>query len=168
MRALLIRRLRPDVAVRMRLTKDFGGGLLLIAIAAIALWSLSGLSQGTMRVVGPAMFPRWVAIAIGIYGIVMVLTSFLREGLSCERLTLRGIVFVTLGILAFAASIRVLGFFIAAPVLGFLSGFAHPHMKIRESLILSIALAIACALLFRFLLGLPIPMLVLPGVSINF
>lgn len=168
MRALLIRRLRPGVPVRMRLTKDFWGGLLLIAIAGIALWSLSGLSQGTMRVVGPAMFPRWVAVAMGIYGIVMVLTSFVREGLSGERLTLRGIVFVTLGILAFAASIRVLGFFIAAPVLGFLSGLAHPHLKIRESLILSIALAIACAVLFGFLLGLPIPMLVLPGVSINF
>lgn len=168
MRALRIRRLSPGVPVRMRLTKDLWGGLLLIAIAAIALWSLSNLSQGTMRVVGPAMFPRWVAAAMGVYGVVMVLVSLVREGAPCERLTLRGMVFVTLGIVAFAASIRFLGFLIAAPVLGFLSGFAHPHLKIGDSVVLSIVLAIACAILFGFLLGLPVPMLVLPGLSINF
>ena len=147
----------------------FVGGLALIALAAFALWLVSDLSQGTLRSMGPAMLPRWLAIGVGLCGVALVAAGLLQEGHAVEPISLRGSVMVVLGILAFAGTIRGvdLGGGVSVPQLGMIGagalamvmgGYATADVRWRDLLILSLSLTAACMLLFGALLNLPIPL----------
>jgi hypothetical protein len=143
-------------------------GLILVALAAFALWLTRDLPQGTLRAMGPAMLPRWLAIAVGLCGLALVALGFLREGSALEAYTLRGPAVVVVAIVAFGIAIRgfdlglftipTLGLMIAGPLGIFISGFATPEVRPRELLIMALALTAACMMLFGDLLNLPIPM----------
>lgn len=143
-------------------------GLVLIALAAAALWFTRELPQGTLRAMGPAMLPRWLAVAVGLCGVALVVIGFLREGSPLEAYSLRGPAVVVLAIVAFGICIRgydlgvvkipTLGLMIAGPLAIFVSGFATPEVRPRELLILALALTAGCMMLFGDLLNLPIPM----------
>lgn len=144
------------------------GGLALIALAAFALWLVSDLSQGTLRAMGPAMLPRWLAIGVGFCGILLTAAGFMQEGHPLEAMSARGPVMVVLGILFFAATIRgvdlgairtpQLGLIVAGPLAMFIGGFATHDVRWRDLLILSLALTAACMILFGDILNLPIPL----------
>src|SRR3954447_3125902 len=86
------------------------GGILLIALAALALWLTRDLAQGTLNAMGPAMLPRWLAIGVGLSGLALLAMAFLKEGDLLERWSLRGPVFVIGAIVAFAITIRPFSF----------------------------------------------------------
>ena len=141
-------------------------GLTLIALAAFALWLTSGLPQGTLRAMGPAMLPRWLAIGVGLCGVALVAVALLRPGSQLESFTFRGPVVVVVAILMFGLTIRgfpdlripLLGLMISGPLAIFISGFATPEARQRELWILALALTAFCMMLFGDLLNLPIPM----------
>ncbi|WP_375458658.1 tripartite tricarboxylate transporter TctB family protein [uncultured Enterovirga sp.] len=143
-------------------------GLILVALAAFAIWLTRDLPQGTLRSMGPAMLPRWLAIAVGLCGIALVLAGLLRHGSRLEPYSLRGPGVVVLAITAFGIAIRgydlgfvnipTLGLLIAGPLAIFVSGFATPEVRPRELLILALALTGSCMMLFGDALNLPIPM----------
>lgn len=153
-------------------------GLTLIALAAFALWLVSDLSQGTLRSMGPAMLPRWLAVGVGLCGVALVAAAFLQEGGALEAYTVRGVVLVVVGVLAFGATIRglslgavriggvslgpvdipSLGMIVAGPLAILISGYATPEARLRELVIMALALTAACMLLFGDLLNLPIPL----------
>lgn len=143
-------------------------GLVLVALAAFALWLTSDLPQGTLRAMGPAMLPRWLAIGVGLCGIALVAAAFLKSGDALEPVTFRGPIVVVIAILAFGATIRgfsigplnvpQLGLLVAGPLAIFISGFATPEARYRELLILALLLTAFCMMLFGDLLNLPIPM----------
>ena len=64
----LSRRLRDlrGAAGPVRAPQSLAGGLVLLALAALALWLTRDLDQGTLNAMGPAMLPRWLAIAVGL------------------------------------------------------------------------------------------------------
>ena len=72
------------------------GGLCLLAITGLALWLTVDLPQGSLRAMGPAMLPRWLAVAVGLCGLALVVLSFFQDGDRMERSSLRGPVFVLL------------------------------------------------------------------------
>src|ERR671913_287932 len=105
----------------VRAPQSLIGGLLLIALAALALYLTRDLDQGTLNAMGPAMLPRWLAIGVGLSGLALVVFGFLKEGDALERWSLRGPVFVIGAILAFAVTIRPFSFGgVATPGLGLL------------------------------------------------
>lgn len=156
----------PDGPVRG--PQSLISGLVLVALGAFALWLTRDLSQGTLRAMGPAMLPRWLAIAVILCGTALVAIAFLRTGSALESFTFRGPLVVLIAILAFGVAIRgfdfvafnvpTLGLMIAGPLGIFISGLATPEARWRELVILSLALTAACMLLFGDLLNLPIPM----------
>lgn len=151
----------------IRAPQDLVAGLALIAFAGFVIWAVSGLRQGTLLVTGPAMVPRWVAVAIGILGLVHVALAFLRDGAPLERWHLRGPVFVGGGMIAFALAINSLGFAVAAPLAMLIGSFAMPSMPRVELAVFTAGLTIFCLLLFRYLLDQPIPVLIVPGTPIR-
>jgi hypothetical protein len=152
----------------VRAPQNLLSGLVLIALCLFALWLTRDLPQGTLRSMGPAMLPRWLAIAVGLCGLALVAAAFLREGSALECYTLRGPLVVLVAVLAFGIAIRgfdlgfvnvpMLGLMVAGPLAIFLSGFASPEARFRELLVLALALTAGCMLLFGDLLNLPIPM----------
>jgi hypothetical protein len=151
----------------IRAPQSFAAGLALVALALLALYLTSDLSQGTLRSMGPAMLPRWLAIAVGLCGVALTVAGFLKDGDRLEPSALRGPVFVVLGILAFALTIRPfsiaglttpgLGLIIAGPLAILIGGHATPEVRLRDLLILALALTAFCMVLFGDLLNLPIP-----------
>jgi hypothetical protein len=116
---------------------------------------------------GPAMLPRWLAMAVGLCGLILAGTSFTTDGHGLEHWSLRGPVFVIGAILAFAITIRPfsfgplaipgLGMVIAAPLAIIIGGFATPEARLRDLVILALLLTPFCMVLFGDLLNLPIP-----------
>jgi hypothetical protein len=208
--------------------QNFVAGLTLIGIALFAIWAISDLPQGTLRAMGPAMLPRWLAIGVGLCGVALAVIGLVKEGeglgrsdyspiaaigallilsaiisylaslvigraelatifgyvflvlfygtvlalfmLSFAReewLTatgLRGPFFVVAGILAFALTIRLFGLVVAGPLAMVIGGFGTPEVREKEILIFAAVMTAFCVGLFRYLLNLPIPILIIPGV----
>jgi hypothetical protein len=144
------------------------GGILLVALAALALWLTRDLDQGTLNAMGPAMLPRWLAIGVGLSGLALLAFAFIKEGDALERWGLRGPVFVIGAIIAFALTIRPfsfggglatpgLGLLFAGPLAIILGGYATPEARLRDLVLLALSLTPFCMVLFGDLLNLPIP-----------
>jgi hypothetical protein len=140
-----------------RLPQDFGAGLLLLLIAAIALWSSADLSMGTPRAMGPGMVPRVIAVLVAIAGVGLIAASWLAPGSRLEAWSLRGPIFVLGAIVVFAMTIRTLGLAVAGPLAVFIGAFASPEARVKEAAIFAVVLTAACILLFKVFLRLPIP-----------
>jgi len=147
----------------IRAPQSFVGGLCLLALAALALYLTKDLSQGSLRAMGPAMLPRWLAVGVGLCGVALVAIGFLVEGEPLERWSLRGPVFVAAAIIAFALSIRTVGLAVAGPLTILISGFASEDTRWTETIIFSILMTLFCIGLFRFALNQPMPILIIPG-----
>ncbi len=154
----------PPPPPGVRLSKDLLAGITLVLIAVVALYASSGLPLGRLRAVGPGALPRGLAVLVLLSGIVFTVAAFVRRGEALARWPLRGAVFITLGILAFALTIRSIGLVVAGPVVVLVSGAASAETRPRELVVFAVVMTAACVALFRYALGLPIPVLIIPGV----
>ncbi len=83
--------MHPARAGPVRSPQGLVAGLTLVALAALALWLTRDLEQGTLNAMGPAMLPRWLAIAVGLCGLALVGTSLTTGRQGLERWSLRGV-----------------------------------------------------------------------------
>ncbi|HKH33553.1 MAG TPA: tripartite tricarboxylate transporter TctB family protein, partial [Beijerinckiaceae bacterium] len=130
-------------------------------------WLLSDLPQGTLRAMGPAMLPRWLAIGVGLCGLALVVFGIIRDGDPLEKWTFRGPIFVAIGIVAFAFTIRLFGLVVAGPLALIIGGFASDETRPTELVIFAAIMTAFCIGLFRYMLNQPMPILIIPGTSIH-
>lgn len=161
---------QPGVVRRgpVRAPQSLIAGLLLLALAGLALWLTTDLTQGTLRAIGPAMLPRWLAIGVGLCGLALVVAGFVKVGDALEDWHWRGPLFVMLAVTAFGLTIRPvqlgglttpgLGLVVAGPLAIMISGLASSEARLRDLLILALALTPFCMILFGDLLNLSIPL----------
>ena len=149
--------------VRVHAPQDLVAGASLVAVSLFALWAATPLDGGRLSAPGPGLLPRVLAFLLGGAGVWLVLLSFLRPGESLGRWPVRGPLVIALSVAAFALTIRVPGLAVAGPAAILVSGAASPETRWRELAIFSVAVTAGCIGLFRSLLHLPIPILVLPG-----
>ena len=152
--------------MRIRAPQDFVAGLALIAVAVFALWGSAGLSLGRLAAMGPAMMPRATSVLVGVAGVVIVLVAFVAPGPRLERWSIRGPFFVCLALIAFAMTIRSVGLLVAGPLVAIISSAASPETRVKEILVFGLAVTLFSIALFKYVLNLPIPVLVIPGVII--
>lgn len=152
---------------------DLAAGLLLVVIALVGLYGTLGLRFGQLTSVGPALMPRSVAVLTGVFGMGLVVTSFLSVGPRLERWHWRGPFFVLGSVLLFAMTIRgstlslgslkvvvpQLGLAIAGPLTVIFAALADRDTKPVELLIYTVFLTVVCVGMFKFMLRLPIPIL---------
>src|SRR5512134_3789062 len=89
--------------------QDFVGGLVLVGIAAFALWQSSELAVGSLGAMGPGMLPRSLAGLLGLLGAVLAGSALLQPGEVLHRWSLRGMVFVFGAVVAFGFAVRPWG-----------------------------------------------------------
>jgi putative tricarboxylic transport membrane protein len=152
--------------MRIRAPQDFVAGLALVAVAGFALWASGNLSQGRLGAMGPGMMPRATATLVGVVGLLIALGALFTPGPRLERWSLRGPFFVCLALVAFAVTIRSVGLVVAGPLVALISSAASPDTRVKEIVIFGIAVTIFSIVLFKYLLNLPIPVLVIPGVIV--
>ena len=154
--------------IRIRSPQNVVAGLALIAVALFAIWAVSDLSQGSMRIIGPAMMPRWVAILIGAAGLMFVAVGLIADGKPLERWHLRGPFFICTGMILFALTIRTFGFLVAGPLTMMVVGYGTTEARKIELIVFSLAMTVFCLVLFVTILDQAIPVLIIPGTSIKF
>lgn len=157
-----------DRGLALRSPQSLAGGLVLLALAALALWLTRDLPQGTLGEMGPAMLPRWLAVGVGLCGLALLAGAVLQPGEALEGWHLRGPLMVTAGIVAFALTIRSfplgsvttpgLGLVAAGPLSILISSYATSEATLRERLCLALGLTAFCMVLFADVLNLPVPL----------
>ena len=150
----------------IRSPQNFVAGLALIAVAAVALLSTGDLGSERFYSIGPALLPRGVGTLLGILGAVFLAGSLLTQGEELGRWPLRGPLFVFLSVAAFAVTVRTVGLALAGPLVAMISGAASPDTKPKELFLFAIVVTALSVGLFRYVLNLPIPILISPRVLV--
>jgi hypothetical protein len=153
---------------RVRSTQDLAAGLFMIALAALAYYLARDLSTGTLRQIGPGMLPKSFAVICGGLGVLLAFNSLRYNGERLGGWSWRSILFVLGGPILFALVIRgfdlgpihvpSLGLVVAGPLVVLFSGLAAEDRSLKELVIFAIAMTIGCSLLFKYGLGLPLPL----------
>lgn len=149
--------------VRVHAPQDLVAGASLVAVSLFALWAAAPLDGGRMSAPGPGLLPRFLALLLGGVGLWLVVLSLVRPGEPLGRWPLRGPVLIALSVVAFALTIRTPGLAVAGPAAMLVAGAASPETRWRELALFSAGVTAACIVLFRSLLHLPIPILIIPG-----
>lgn len=142
----------------IRSAQDYVGGVILMALALFALWASSDLQGMRGFSFGAGTAPRMfggllVALSAGI-----ALTGLLTEGPAMAHYSWRGPLFVMAAILFFALAIRPLGVVVSAFVSFMIAAAGSHETRWTEAAIVGACLTAGCAILFPYVLGLPMPM----------
>lgn len=138
--------------------QDFIGGCVVIAVAAVAFYQGLPLPFGTMGQVGPGMLPRALSILLGALGLLLLISSIAGGGERIDRLTWRGPLFVLAAVVVFGLAIRPLGLIVAGPLAFGIGALASNEVRPGETLLIGAAMTAGCIGLFKFALGLAIPL----------
>jgi putative tricarboxylic transport membrane protein len=139
----------------IRNAQDYFGGLVLVAIAILALWASRDLTGMRGIAFGPGTAPRLFATILVLLGAGVTLQGVLTSGPTLERYAIRGPVFVTASILIFAATVRPLGLVISSFITLLAAAGATPDVRWGEAVIMSVAITAFCSVLFPYALSLP-------------
>jgi hypothetical protein len=142
----------------IRSAQDYVGGVILMAVALFALWASSDLQGMRGFSFGAGTAPRMfggllVALSAGI-----ALTGLLADGPAMAHYSWRGPLFVMISIVFFALAIRPLGLVVTAFVSFLIAAMGSHETRWLEAAIVGACLTLGCALLFPYVLGLPMPM----------
>jgi len=130
-------------------------GLLFVAIGAFfALQSLD-LELGTAFRMGPGYFPFILALALILFGGIIVVQSTRVEGEPIGGIAWRGMMFILPAPIFFGMTVRGLGFVPSIFVTCLIAAFASGRMKVIPAILLSIGLTVFSVLVFSYGLGLP-------------
>jgi hypothetical protein len=142
----------------IRSAQDYVGGVVLMAVALFALWASSDLQGMRGFSFGAGTAPRMfggllVALSAGI-----ALTGLLTDGPAMAHYSWRGPLFVVAAILFFALAIRPLGVVVTAFASFMIAATGSHETRWLEAVIVGACLTLGCAILFPYVLGLPMPM----------
>ncbi len=145
----------PGGRRKIRNPRDFFGGLVLVAVALLALWASYDLPGTRGFAFGPGTAPRLFAMLLLGLGVAVALVGLLTDGPTVERYAIRGPLFITASILIFAGLLRPGGLVLASFVSMVVAAAATREVRWIETLIWAAAMTLFCVLLFPFALNLP-------------
>jgi hypothetical protein len=128
---------------------DFAGGLFLLGVAAVGYAGAFTLPFGQLSGIGSGLLPKVVAVLVAVFGIVLVLLSFVVPGERLGRWAVRGPIMVLGAVVVFAFTVRSLGLVVAS--------LADRDTRPVEAVVSAVIATLACGFLFKDLLNLPIP-----------
>jgi putative tricarboxylic transport membrane protein len=148
------------IAVAARLLRvmnqqDFYGGMALVLLSLVAFVASNDLPGMRGFAFGPGTAPRLFAFSLAILSLVVVVTGLLTKGPEITPYKMRGVIFITGAILAFAATIRPLGLVIASFSCIMICAAAAEDVRWRETVVWAVVLTVFCSFLFPYGLNLP-------------
>jgi len=138
--------------------QDAIGGLVVFAVGVFAFWQSANLPMGTLGGMGAGMLPRSLAVLLGLLGLLLTLSAVPKHGPPLERLSMRGPVLILGAVVVFGLSVRPLGLAVAEPLAIMIGAFASEDVRWIEAVVFGLLITTFCATLFKFALGLPIPL----------
>lgn len=145
---------------------DLAAGLLIALLGgAVAVYAASSYDLGTLRRMGPGMFPMGLGALMGALGLILALGAARRSrsSLTLARdrvgVEFRSAALATAGVTAFGLLIRPAGLVLAVLAVVIIPAFADRKNQPLSIIVLAVALAVLAVAIFHWLLGLPMPLL---------
>jgi putative tricarboxylic transport membrane protein len=138
--------------------QDFVGGIAIVAVAVFAFWQGKDLAMGTLGGMGPGMLPKSLAVLLGALGALLAVNALVDRGPRLSRFSIRGPLFVLGAIVVFGVSVRPGGLLVAGPLAIFIAACGSHESRVGETLVYGVLMTAFCIGLFKFALGLPIPL----------
>lgn len=134
-----------------------GGALLIVAGLLIAWHAYTTLDFGTVRRMGPGMFPTSIGLVLAGFGIAIMVPAFFRPG-TMEAVEWRSAGAVLASVAVFAMTIRPFGLVPAIVALIFVASLAEQKFRPISLTIMSVILSVCAWGIFSKGLGLPLVM----------
>jgi hypothetical protein len=150
----------PDRAQRgsaIRSPLDFAGGLFLLGIAAVGYVGAFSLPFGQLSGIGSGLLPKVVAVMVGAFGVLLLISSLIIDGDKLEKWAVRGPLLVITAVAVFAFLIRPAGLVVAGPLCFLISALADRDTRAMEAVVYAVLSTVVCGFLFKEMLSLPIP-----------
>jgi hypothetical protein len=144
--------------VRPRAAQDYFGGVAMMGLALFALWASSDLQGMHGFSFGAGTAPRMFGVLLLALGAAVAGLGVMQDGPELATYHWRGPLFVSLAILCFALSIRPLGLVVSGLASFLIAALGTHETRWIETLIVGACLTGACAVLFPYVLGLPMPL----------
>lgn len=145
------------------MTRDWqdilGGALLVAGGVFVALYAFGHYDIGTVRRMGPGMFPMGAGVLLAILGAVVGGPAVFRASSGPSELHLRAAFPVVAGIAAFALAIDPLGLIPAVVLLVAIASFAVPQPRLWQIPLVAAVLCAVAYLLFVVALNLPLTLI---------
>lgn len=143
------------------LSRDYrdivGGGLLLVVGAFMALYAMNHYPLGTLRTMGPGMFPMAIGWLLAFFGLLLGVSGFFRTG-RWPQVPLVTPAIVIASIVAFTVLVRPFGIIPAILGVTAISSFADLKFRPVVTVVLCVVLSLVAYLIFRVGLSLPMAM----------
>ena len=131
---------------------------MIIAVAAFAFGLARHLPAGSAGGMGPGTLPKGLAVLFGLLGLALLLNSFFDKGERLARWSIRGPLFILGALVVFGLAVRPLGLAIAGPLAIAIAALSSDEVRWKETLLFGVLMTLFCVGLFKFALGLPIPL----------
>jgi hypothetical protein len=142
--------------IRIKNPQDFWAGLLFLIVGCLALWFGRNYTFGTATKMGPGYMPTVLSWALVLIGAFLSLRAFALDGPPIEPSLVRPQVFILLAIVAFGLLIERVGLAPAIIAVTIIAALASREMRLRETIVVAVGLAVLCVGLFIYLLGQPL------------
>lgn len=139
--------------------RDLAGGGILLFLGVFIIWHAgTTLPLGTIRRMGPGMFPVVIGGLLVLFGALIAVPALWRRG-NMPTIEWRPALAVLAGIVAFGVAIRPVGIMPALILQLAVTSFAEQTFRPVALLVMAVTFPIVAYLIFSLGLGLPIPML---------
>ena len=121
------------------------------AVTGIGLYALAtglSLDLGSLRRIGPGVFPTLVGALLALAGLFIAFFNREKGDVPITRPNLRGAVMVLAGLAAFAALIRTAGMVPSIFAAVIISSYADPGMRLRDALGVSVFMSVVAVVVF--------------------
>jgi hypothetical protein len=142
----------------VRNKKDFAGGLVLVFFGAGALFMAHDYRMGTTFRMGPGYFPVVLASLLLVIGIIVASMSLRSGEVKLPHFAWRPLIIVSAAVALFGIIINSTGLALSTFVMVVVSRLARPGYPWVETIVLSVALSILCAVIFSFGLKIQMPL----------
>ena len=136
-------------------SKDFWGGVMLVAIGALAMAVARNYTFGTALRMGPGYFPTVLGGVLVLFGLAILGRCLYAPEPVDGNWSLRALVVLPIAFALFGFLMDRAGFVPALAVLIVASAAAGPGFRLIEVLALTAFLTLACVAVFIWGLGLP-------------
>ena len=143
--------------VRVKSPQDIGAGVVFLLIGVAGIYFGSDLAFGTAARMGPGYFPVLLSGLIIVVGLVVGFKGLTIEGPPIEPVQLRPISFIIAAILIFGFLIERIGLALTAILLTIFAAYARPEVKLSETILLGVGLALFTVVVFVYVLGQALP-----------
>ncbi len=140
------------------LRQDFLGGAAMIGVAVLAYSLARDLPFVAHGAVGPGMMPKILSVFLAILGLLLLVGSYWHMNESRQRWPLRGPLFVFGSMVLFGLAVRPLGLAVAGPLVIVVAACASNEIRWQETIVTAVVATVFSIGLFKFALGLPIPL----------